>query len=391
MPTYAVSTRVNSNVSPDSILYDLCIYKMDPSKNKHVLLDVKQQQLQSNYETQLHTTHETSDALSVIYIMEVVLYWKTLLKITQVSQTPFRKMYTLHELNTGKAYSNVKRENPCFFVSTGTLRPASEGNNTTTINISRPERAFIAKEYPVGHVKDPFEKSKIEMQILERFNHSSYPIQGDGSLCGPAAFFYCLQKDRPDVYAQAARELWQYGKTTIGTLEIAPSDSCRHPASEFYTKNIARISGLDWMTLAGLRDSENSVLSYDSVNSPVAGVTMWDTLTEWFEKAGYEKVLSNAGITQIGIQGIRTLNEYISRGYKVVTLISDGLLDGSDSNLTVPTHWVVWDGQMTTSINGDVQLNIFSWGYVRNWIKSGKDVSFVISRLFGGMVFKPLK
>jgi hypothetical protein len=41
-------------------------------------------------------------------------------------------------------------------------------------------------------------------------------------VCGPAAFFYCLQKDRPDVYAQAARELWRYGKTRIGNLKIEP-------------------------------------------------------------------------------------------------------------------------------------------------------------------------
>jgi hypothetical protein len=38
------------------------------------------------------------------------------------------------------------------------------------------------------------------------------------------------------------------------------------------------------MTLAGLRDSENAVFSFDTLDSPVAGVTLWQTLSEWFEK-----------------------------------------------------------------------------------------------------------
>lgn len=41
-------------------------------------------------------------------------------------------------------------------------------------------------------------------------------------MCGPAAFFYCLQQDRPDVYARPPGELWRYGKTKIGALTISP-------------------------------------------------------------------------------------------------------------------------------------------------------------------------
>ena len=149
--------------------------------------------------------------------------------------------------------------------------------------------------------------------------------------------------------------------------------------------------GLDWMTLAGLSDSENTVLSFDTLDSPVAGITMWQTLTEWFEKAGYEKVFSNVGPVQAGIQGIQDLNEYAQKGYKVVTLINDGLLERSDSNLTVPTHWIVWGGPATQDSRGYMHLDLFSWGNVYDQIKHKKDSSFFVSRFFGGMVFKPLK
>lgn len=81
-----------------------------------------------------------------------------------------------------------------------------------------------------------------------------------------------------------------------------------------------------------------------------------------FHKAGYEKVFSNVGITRAGIKGIRGLNEYIDKGYKVVTLINDSLLRGSQSeSLTIPTHWIVWNGPVTQNHDGYVNLNLFSW------------------------------
>ncbi|BEM75643.1 hypothetical protein SME36J_50660 (plasmid) [Serratia marcescens] len=388
MAVYHLSTRINSNVPADSLLYDLCIYRMDSSRNKFPLVDVKHQPFLGNYETQSHMTGNINESLSTIYIMEMKLYRKTMLHTHCVTPVPFTKMYTLEEFASGKACSPVKRENPCYFESKGTMKPESQGGETKQIKITIPERPFIAKEYPVGTPQDPFEKNKIEADIQDRFCNLSYPSQSGASVCGPAAFFYCLQKDRPDVYAQAARELWRYGKTRIGNLKIEPGEGCRHPAGHFYDN----ISGLDWMTLAGLRDSENSVFSFDTLDSPVAGVTLWQTLSEWFEKAGYEKVFSNVGITQAGVQGIHDLNKYINKGYKVVTLINDGLLRGSQSeSLTIPTHWIVWNGPVTQDNDGHVHLNLFSWGDVSDRIKPQKDLSFFIHRFFGGVVFKPLK
>lgn len=394
MAVYQLSTRIKSNVPASSLLYDLCIYRMDGQRNKTTIVDVKQQPLTADYSTQMHSTSNTDDPLTTIYIMEVTLYRKLMLKTLCVSPTPFTRMYTLQEFASGKACSPVKRENPCYFESQGTMKPESQGGETRQLQISRPERPFIAKEYPIGNPEDPFEKSIIEEQIEKRFNHSSgsFPTQNSASACGPAAFFYCLQMDRPDIYAQASRDLWRYGKTKIGELDISPSNGCKHPSGTFYTADgRPKILGVDWMTLVGLRDSENSVLSFDELDSPIAGITMWQTLTDWFEKAGYEKIFSNAGPIQVGIQGLRDLNEYAQKGYKVVTLINDGLLGRSDSTTTVPTHWIVWDGIATQDSSGYMHLNLFSWGDIFDQIKHKKDASFFLSRLFGGMVFKPLK
>ncbi|MGK9174431.1 hypothetical protein KXR87_14545 [Yokenella regensburgei] len=396
MPTYTVSTQIRSNVKPEDILYDLLIYRMDSRRNKHILVDVTQQQIQSNYETQRHITQETDDPFSTMYIMKVTLYWKGRLGASRIHETPFTKMYTLAEFSSGRAWSSIKRENPCFFVTTGYTRRVKPGEtNIQEVKISRPERPFIAKEYPIGHDLDPFERSTIREQITTRFNQLDYPNQGWGSLCGPAAFFYCLQIDRPDVYAQAARELWCWGKTKIGELEIVPGEGCRHPSGEFYDHDLTPpdpiIPGVDWITLASLRDSENAVINYDTVDSPAAGVTMWQTLTEWFQKAGYELVFCNAGITRGSVEDIHIFNDYVNRGYKVVTLVAGGLLDGNDSIFTVPNHWIVWNSQLTQSDRGEISLALFSWGKVKNHIKSDMTTRRFLNRFFGGMVFKPLK
>ncbi|MGJ0578545.1 hypothetical protein ACR71G_10705, partial [Xenorhabdus bovienii] len=258
-------------------------------------------------------------------------------------------MYTLGEFVAGKACSDNKRENACYFESTAETKPVSDGDNTIELKITIPERPFIAKEYPIGHEKDSFEKNKFESEIQGRIARKTYPRQGWASLCGPAAFFYCLQKDRPDIYEQSARELWKYGKTKIGRLDIKPGDGCRHPSGSFYNNGEPTISGLDWITLASLRDSENAIFSYNQVEAETAGVTMWGKLTEWFEKAGYEKIFDNISIfSHSNINDIINLNDYIRKGYIVVSLISVGMLKGSAGETSGKNHWIVWEGEVSS-------------------------------------------
>ncbi|WP_437890845.1 hypothetical protein [Phytobacter sp. V91] len=116
-------------------------------------------------------TGNINESLSTIYIMEMKIYRKTMLHTHLVTPVPFTKMYTLEEFSSGKAWSPVKRENPCYFESKGTMRPESQGGETKQIKITIPKRSFIAKKYPVGTPQDPFEKNKIESEINDRFYH----------------------------------------------------------------------------------------------------------------------------------------------------------------------------------------------------------------------------
>ncbi|PJR51870.1 hypothetical protein CWM58_01640 [Klebsiella sp. H-Nf2] len=403
MPKYNIYTKIESNVSAVDLFYDLNVYRTDASNKKHILLSVAQQPVTSNYQTQSHETNDTEDGLSVIYIMEMNLYRKHGGKLFSVLSSPAKKMYTLGEMASGQAYSKNKRENVCYFETKTQTKPVNDKgeDNIHTVQITCQKRAFIAKEYPVGSPDDPFDRSKFEDQVSSRINYSSFPDQGRTSLCGPASFFYCLQMDRPDVYKQAAIDLWMQGKTKIGTLDITPGDGCKHPKGSFYFSGSERISGLDWITLASLRDSENSIMSYDDIDDEVAGITMWGKITEWFEKSGYVKIYTNVGLGRCSIEDVVRLSEYADNGFKVVCLISAGMLfDFGSDDTSYKNHWVVWAGALKKA-NGKaitknsppdeiVNLKLFSWGAVKNQIKLNKDLEYVRKHIFGGVVFKPL-
>lgn len=401
MPKYNVYTKIESNVPAFDLFYDLNVYKVGANNKKHMLLSVAQQPVTPNYQTQ---PHETNDDLSVIYIMEMNLYRQHGGKLVSVLASPAKKMYTLGEMASGQAYSKNKLENVCYFETKAQTKPLNDNgdDNIHSVQITCLERAFIAKEYPIGSADDPFDKKRIEQQIVSRMSHSSYPNQAGTSLCGPASFFYCLLMDRPDIYKQAAIDLWLYGKTKIGTLDISPGDGCRHPKGAFYDGyGREAISGLDWITLASLRDSENSLMSYDEVDDQVAGITMWGKLSEWFEKAGYEKIFDNISLSHASVSDIIRLNGYISNGCKVVSLISAGMLSDFPGDSSLKNHWIVWDSQVkcndgllisaSTSALDKVDLTLFSWGKVKSQLKNDVSLDVFMKHTFGGLVFRPIK
>ncbi|MBD8165658.1 hypothetical protein IFU24_22770 [Erwinia persicina] len=207
--------------------------------------------------------------------------------------------------------------------------------------------------------------------------------------------------DRPDVYKQAANELWLHGKTKIGILDISPGDGCRHPKGSFYSGSSERISGLDWITLASLRDSENSIMSYDEVGDQVAGITMWGKLIEWFEKAGYEKVFDNISLSHADVTDVIKLNSYVNQGCRVVTLVSAGMLSDYPGDSSAKNHWIVWESQVennngeviskTASEDEKVNLRLFSWGGVGNQLKTHVNLNIFMKHTFGGLVFRPIK
>lgn len=272
-------------------------------------------------------------------------------------------------------------------------------------------RVFNDSEHPMGTASDPFEKSKVIEQLRVRLARSQgqcvstperitpQPNQQETSLCGPAAFFYALLKDRPDLYAQSIIDLWETGETTIGQLHIKPSYDCRNPKNFSDTAAGDRISAIDWISLASLRDSENALLDYDSPSDQVSGITLPSKVESWFIKAGATVVFDNIQFRgHINQEKFLELLSYLSPQHHVTSLVCASMVEGGAG--VGKNHWIVWEeapqtqngeiNQTTAPEDKIVDSQMFSWGYVSHQITRSYTLGQLVKDIYGGAVFSKI-
>ncbi|MGP5209768.1 hypothetical protein ACTXJ5_03140 [Psychrobacter alimentarius] len=185
--------------------------------------------------------------------------------------------------------------------------------------------------------------------------------------------------DYPDVYKQAVAELWKDGKTMVNDLEIDPSARAKNPKDLFNKKDEMRISAIDWLTLASLRDSTNNIMSYSSPFDQAAGITLPEDIIDWFKKAGYRHVdtfVLDSSTNIIKINGYQN-----NSNYHVISLVNSGFISGQNlPTVNLPNHWVMWTDEIRnrdgSPIKSDIKpfdtinLKLFTWGGIARPIKS---------------------
>lgn len=406
MPKYNIYTKIESNVPTSDLFYDLNVYKTDGNNKKHVLLLVTQQPIDPSYYTQPHDTNETEDDLSVIYIIEINLYRKHGGKLISVLSSPSKKMYKLGEMVSGQAYSKSKRENVCYFETKAQTKSVNSNgdDNIHNVYITCLPRFFVALEHPVGDPLDPFTKNIIINELDTRKAVSLlgpegeyYPDQYYSMLCGPAAFYYCLMMDRYDVYEQLVWDLWNHGKAMLGSFLLQPSTSTMKVNDLFAGASHPRVSAIDWITMASLRDSSNNLLKYDSVGDKASAITLWGDIEKWMLNAGAHKIFSNISLYHSSLSDICNLNSLMNDDVHFFSLISAGMLQ-QGADVPFKDHWIVWDGELKlvnggsitneTNLEELVSLRLFSWGEVKdNALRASLTLGEFLSHTFGGMVF----
>jgi hypothetical protein len=404
MTVYNISTSIETKNNHEDIIYEMELYKKDDKGNKiYALKSTGKQPLQANNKTLIHQSLDISDPENTSYILELNLYHKH--KLVKEDYTVLEEPMTAIIPLKGFIILDKKWGLSREFKYNETVKETQSGTSSIfQVTITSKPRVFEVKEHPVGDPLDPFTKAKIERALQLRLAKYDFPYQGDASLCGPAAFFYCLLMDRPDLYKQIVKELWESGKTKIGTLKIKPGYDCRHPTN-FFTNDsrgyIPKVSCIDWITLASLRDSENSVFDYDSPDDQFSGITTAGDLKTWFEKSGAKILYSinTSLIKQISgphltLQDLCRLNSYISPETHVVVLITAKMIT-NQGILTTKNHWIVWTDKLKlhngleiteqTVITEKVQLELFSWGKVKKWWTS-KTLGEIMEHSFAAMV-----
>ena len=212
-------------------------------------------------------------------------------------------------------------------------------------------------------------RATLALELRLRITSPNQVNQAETPFCGPAAFFYTLAAEKPVAYVQAAIDLFNTGECTIGTLKIKPGDAVRKSAP------LKKTSHADWITLASLRDSGNSVLSAAGLfGGSFAGITVPGTLADWFTKAGFSTVVNKATVTQPSLPNaqaslVHSAKTYKASGHTIVMLVDADVLeeaDQDDETSLWPDHWIT---QVTTikdggelSYNDPISLTVHSWG-----------------------------
>jgi hypothetical protein len=185
--------------------------------------------------------------------------------------------------------------------------------------------------------------------------------QANTSLCGPASLFYCVAQTKAALYARYVTELYQTGKSTIGTTVVKPGTDCRKYAPSVK----AGIHPVDWIALASLRDSENDAFSYASPSAETGGITMPGDLLGWFIDAGFAKQgnYTNLVFTK-DVANLKAAGERYKQRQSVCLFISANMLETPGVKSTFPDHWVVLASNITFAGNV-AAFTVFSWGELK--------------------------
>jgi len=198
--------------------------------------------------------------------------------------------------------------------------------------------------------------------LRERMADPSKISQRTTSLCGPASLMFLSGGRWPERYYRFVSTLYESGSSTLGNLRVKPGEDCLN------CNPIGSISPADWVALAGIRDSENSLWDYDDVDDEIGGITMPSTLAKWLNQVGFQNVTNETNLYFTkGEDNLRAASELYHTGHHVCMLINATAISVAPSSgdpsgiFTSANHWVVLTSEMQFQGN-NLSFTIFTWG-----------------------------
>lgn len=407
MKLFHLGCKVDTNIPISELKYKIQIY--DTVKKKYMPYLNSLQPVLSSKEVYVAFNFpiDLSEKQAAKYKVFIYLYRK------YQASSPALVDYSTQVLGYFYKADNYKKLKPLKAMqSSGDTSGKQPGNSPPTdiLNISR-KQIFVTPEYPAGHQKDPFRKDKIEQEFKARIKAGKngqglgYPNQKRSSLCGPAAYFYCLLKDRPDLYQKAVKQLWETGKVKIYKLEI-DAKAANKPQNFFDEQGDQRISGLDWITLGSLRNSENLIWDYDNLTKGIAAMTTPGDMERWLRNSGAKNLQNFITISGNNLEQLAKINKYAKQGYRVLQLVSSPNIFGGATTQSYKSHWIVWESPLVSQSTGLsidenskltdlVDLKLFTWGWVGKLTqyRNGQNTRAIslekfLDASFGAIVYK---
>jgi hypothetical protein len=226
------------------------------------------------------------------------------------------------------------------------------------VNACDPVCDFLER---TGHGQWPhLDRDEVGVGMLLRIAKPGLLQQAGASLCGPAAFLFSLLQDRPGQYARFAIEMYERGAAIMDNRSIEPSKNLRQSVPS------GGVAPIDWLTMAGLRDSDNWWFNYDAADRTFSGATTQMEMAWWFTRAGYSDVTEDANLVrhQRDTDNMDEASRLVNAGYRVVLLIDEQMIETqtqSESGGISDRHWVVLRSTIDRS-GGNVKMKIFTYG-----------------------------
>jgi hypothetical protein len=240
-------------------------------------------------------------------------------------------------------------------------------------------------------------RNKVADGLDERILDPNKIDQRNTNVCGIAAFVRDWAEDDPIGYAWLGIYLYEAGWGRIGKGSmlgqvVRPSSQLKNspiPYQENYYNNghAREMNHADWIILASVRESFNSVMTYTG-NDPLemlSGMTLPSEVVKAFKAAGYTSVVdkTNWALGE-GFDNVQEASSRFQNKEKVVLLINMRMLTDStiDTEAVIATsnHWVGLLSPIQLKLVGkDYRVSgfdVFTWGEKRRVPQSGSDFAF---------------
>ena len=218
-----------------------------------------------------------------------------------------------------------------------------------------------------------WEMSREEYIQLSSYPYSAFaytrpfPYQGRTELCGPAAIAYDLFLADPTTYLSSLAALYEAGECPVGGLYLRPKEKLKRS----YRK---KITAIDWMFLASMREGRNKVFSIDSDSRWWAFFTPPVDMTFWLRR-----IYPNESIKQrlrfrkkdSNKAHRRAISEALRKDTRSFFLIDGKLITPhSRGNRLSRLHWIVIKpgSAKWTSEGKYVTFTFYTWG--NEWTKT---------------------
>lgn len=227
------------------------------------------------------------------------------------------------------------------------------------------------------------ERAKVAAGLKYRLDNPDSFNQGQTWLCGIATFVRVWAYDHPVEYVQLAADLFEKGEGWLkgGPKTLVDKRSTGEKittSSDLLNSAVARISDkesldhADWVVLAAIRESFNSVFTYGADEGPFH-IKAWnfpsDVVRE-FKAGGYSRVISKAdGLGGGGYNNFVEATDLYDRGWRVILLIKSDLLKASafqnPGAVRTSDHWVGLNSTVFMSLPGPNcqvdRFEVYSW------------------------------